>query len=88
MANLNLSAFVQGKRVDLTEGSPASTCTRLVPGPVGRFGPTYLAQEYPCKALMNAEEGRTYQFNPGTEVTVALLATVPLSIFTVGSEVR
>ena len=36
---------------------------------------------------MNAEEGRTYQFNPGTEVTVALLATVPLSIFTVGSEV-
>jgi len=42
----DLSVFVQGKRVDLTGGTSASTCTHLVPGPVTRMGPTYLPQKY------------------------------------------
>jgi hypothetical protein len=57
----DLSAYVQGKRVDLT-------------GATGY-------------ALMDAQEGKTYQFNPGTEITVFLPENVPISIFTVGHEV-
>jgi hypothetical protein len=54
-----LSAYVQGKRVDLTAAS----------------------------GIWDAREGKTYLFNPGTEVTVDLPETVPLSIFTVSAEV-
>jgi hypothetical protein len=57
----DLSAFVQGKRVDLTAASGGK--------------------------IYDAHEGETYSFNPDTEVTVDLRATVPLSIFTVGHEV-
>jgi hypothetical protein len=57
----DLSAFVQGKRVDLTGGS--------------------------SNRIWDAQEGKTYQFNPGTEITVLLPEKVPISIFTIGHEV-
>jgi len=57
----DLSAFVQGKRVDLTGGT--------------------------SNRIWDAQEGKTYQFNPGTEITVLLPEKVPISIFTIGHEV-
>jgi F5/8 type C domain len=57
----DLSAFVQGKRIDLTAASGGK--------------------------IWDAHQYKTYQFNPGTEVTVNLRETVPLSIFTFGHEV-
>jgi hypothetical protein len=51
------------------------------------MGPTYQPEKYPCKALSNAEEGRTYQFIPGTEVTVIVPEKVPLSLIIGGAEV-
>jgi hypothetical protein len=59
----DLSAFVQGKRVDLTRASG------------------------PGAGIWDAQEGKTYQFNPGTEVTVLLPEKVPLSILITGHEV-
>ncbi len=77
-------AFVQGKDLSLNNVTPESSCTRLVPGPVNSRGvPTYTRQLYPCPY---AEEGRTFKFNPGTEITVDLRDTVPLSIFSFGLE--
>lgn len=82
----DLSSYVQGKRVDLTAGTSGSTCTRLVesplPGP-----PIYTQQQYSCIGLWNAEEGRTYQFNPGTEVTVDVPQGGKLLIVTTGFEI-
>ena len=37
--------------------------------------------------IWDAQEGKTYQFNPGTEITVLLPEKVPISIFTIGHEV-
>lgn len=55
----DLSAYVEGKRVDLTAAS----------------------------GIWDAKEGKTYQFNPGTEVTVDLPNSIPLSIFFFGLEI-
>jgi hypothetical protein len=72
-AEYDLSAFVQGIRIPLTDRSFVGTC--------GGAG-----DPLPC-GLGDASEGETITFTPGTEVTVYLPATLPLSIFTVGQEV-
>jgi hypothetical protein len=69
----DLSAFVQGNRIDLTDYSTGGAIT---------FG-----GEMPKFGLGDASEGETIYFDPGAEVTVYLPTTLPLSIFTVGQEV-
>ena len=56
---IDLSAYVQDKRVDLTDAS----------------------------GIWDAVEDETYSFDPGTEITVEILETLPLVIFTAGVEV-
>jgi hypothetical protein len=79
----DLSAFVQGKRVDLT-GATRDSCIRYEYNSITK---ALEKKTYLCERLYDAHEGETYSFNPDTEVTVDLRATVPLSIFTVGHEV-
>jgi hypothetical protein len=69
----DLSAFVQGNRIDLTDNS------------VG--GGIWVGTEMPPFGLGDASYNETIYFDPGTEVTVSLPDTQPLSIFTVGQEV-
>jgi hypothetical protein len=72
-AEYDISAFVQGIRVDLTDASTG--------------GGIYTGQDMPPFGLGDVSEGETVYFDPGTEVTVNLPKTLPLSIFTVGQEV-
>ena len=72
-AEYDLSAFVQGIRVDLTDYSTG--------------GGIWVGTEMPPFGLGDASEGETIYFDPGAEVTVYLPDTVPLSIFTVGQEI-
>ena len=72
-AEYDLSAFVQGIRIPLTDRSFEGIC--------GGAG-----EPPPC-GLGDASQGETVYFTPGTEVTVSLPDTLPLSIFTVGQEV-
>ena len=72
-AEYDISALVQGIRVDLTESSST----------IIRFG----GPEMPRDGLGDASEGETIYFEPGTEVTVYLPKTMPLSIFTAGQEI-
>jgi hypothetical protein len=72
-AEYDLSAFVQGIRIPLTDRSFVGIC--------GGAG-----DPLPC-GLGDASEGETITFTPGTEVTVYLPATLPLSVFTAGQEV-
>ncbi len=67
----NLAAYVQGSRVFLTEAT-----TNIVCGS-GAY----------CFELWYADNGQTYYFKPGTEVTVDLPNTFPVSVFTLGNEV-
>jgi hypothetical protein len=78
----DLSAFVQGKRVDLTGGT-GYACTRSVYNPQMH---TWTQQPSWCERLWDAQEGKTYQFNPGTEVTVLVPENVPLSFLIGGGE--
>ena len=71
-AEIDISAFVQGIRVDLTGASAR--------------GEVHTG-DMPHTGLGDASEGETIYFDPGTEVTVYLPSTLPLSIFTVGQEV-
>lgn len=70
----NLFAYVQGKKIGLTD---ASYTTDLCAGWSCTGAP----------ALLDVREGETVYFNPGTEVTVELPRTMPLSIFTAGDEI-
>ena len=69
----NLAAYVQGIKVGLSDASEQSNCAGLscTEGP----------------ALLDINSGETVDFKPGTEVSIDLPATVPLSIFTTGVEV-
>ena len=71
-AEIDISAFVQGIIVDLTD---ASTRGEIHTG------------DMPHTGLGDSSEGETIYFDPGTEVTVYLPRTIPLSIFTAGQEV-
>jgi hypothetical protein len=72
-AQYDLSAFVQGNRIPLTDRSFRGTCSGV-------------GDPLPC-GLGDVSEGETVTFTPGTEVTVYLPTTLELSIFTVGQEV-
>jgi hypothetical protein len=50
-------------------------------------GGIYTGQDMPPFGLGDVSEGETVYFDPGTEVTVNLPKTLPLSIFTAGQEV-
>jgi hypothetical protein len=71
-AEYDLSAFVQGIRVDLTGFSTDEI----------DFG-----RDMPLTGLGDASPGETIYFEPGAEVTVSLPKTLPLSIFIVGMEI-
>jgi hypothetical protein len=75
----DLSAYVQGKRVDLTGGTGYS-CSVFdfeTHSPIAKW----------CERLYDADTGEKITFNPGTEVTVEMPQDVPLSIFTTGLEI-
>lgn len=78
----DLSAFVQGKRVDLT-GATGYACTRSVYNPQMH---SWTQQPSWCERLYDAQEGKTYKFNPGTEVTVLVSEKVQLSFLVGGGE--
>ena len=69
----DLSAYVQGKRVALS-GSTTQECL-------------HAGSEFPPCDLWDVSPGETLIFKPGTEATVVLPQTIPLSIFTIGNEV-
>jgi hypothetical protein len=70
----DLDAYVQGVKISLTDAS-------IPPGVV------YTAtKSTPPFGLGDISEGETVHFNPGTEITLYLPVTTPLSIFTRGFE--
>ena len=72
-AEYDLSAYVQGLKIGLTDKSHrGSLCAGC---------------DIPPHGLGDVSEGETVTFDPGTEVTVEIPETLPLSIFTVGEEV-
>ena len=70
-AEYDLSAYVQGLKVGLTDKSINTICVGCTPS----------------HSLYDVSEGDRVGFEPGTEVTVEIPDTMPLSIFTVGEEV-
>lgn len=66
----HVAAYVQGVKVPLTEAS------------VGEG----ICAGWGCPPMMDADEGDTFTFTKGTQVTVNLPKTHPLSIFTAGVE--
>ena len=72
----DLVAYVQGRKVDLTDAS--------------QIGLSGLCAGWGCPngpPLYDVGDGDTLKFAPDTQVITELPNTVPLSIFTVGSEV-
>jgi F5/8 type C domain len=72
----DLSAYVQGKRVDLTGATSGYICSG---------GP--LTGQYKCDGLMDVHEGQILKFNPGTEVTVEVPVGGTFLIATSGWEI-
>jgi hypothetical protein len=70
-AEYDLTAYVQGLKVGLTDKSPSTVCVGCDPSP----------------GLYDVSEGETIEFTPDARVTVEIPNTLPLSIFTVGEEV-
>ena len=66
----HVAAYVQGIQVPLTDASVGE-------GQCAGWG---------CPPMMDADEGDTFHFTTGTEVTVALAKSLSLSVFTVGVE--
>jgi hypothetical protein len=67
----DLAVYVQGHRVMLTDATSNIVCQG----------------SGTCFELWFAEEGKTYSFDTGTQITIEIPETFPLSIFTTGSEV-
>jgi hypothetical protein len=70
-AEYDLTAYVQGVKVGLTDKSLSTICVGCDPSP----------------GLYDVSEGETIGFTPDARVTVEIPNTLPLSIFTVGEEV-
>lgn len=75
-----LAAYVQGKKIDLTEASCThGTITATLPG-----GQHITLDQCGVTGLNDAGDGETIKFHPGTEVTVDIPSPLPLSIFVYG----
>jgi hypothetical protein len=70
-AEYDLTAYVQGLKVGLTDKSLSTICVGCDPSP----------------GLYDVSQGETIEFTPDARVTVEIPNTMPLSIFTVGDEV-
>jgi hypothetical protein len=72
-AEYDLTAYIQGVKVELTDKTTGEGI--------------WVGQDIPPFGLGDVSEGETVTFDPDTEVTVEIPATLPLLIFTVGDEV-
>ncbi len=70
-AEYDLSVYVQGVKVGLTDKSLSTICVGCDPSP----------------GLYDVSEGETIGFTPEARITVEIPDTTPLSLFTVGEEV-
>ena len=70
-AEYDLTAYVQGVKVGLTNKTLSTICAGCDPSP----------------GLYDVRQGETIEFTPDARVTVEIPDTLPLSIFTVGEEV-
>jgi hypothetical protein len=78
-----LAAYVQGKKIDLTEASCThGTITTTLPN-----GQHLTIDKCKVTGLNDVSDHETIKFPPGTEVTVDIPFPLPLSIFVYGQEV-